>query len=258
MEALGQAVELLPKGAKLWAVSVWDPALAAHAGIHASTVMSDLRKQGADALNRAQEAVPGLEQLLLMRGGDVSGLLQAAAEVGADLICVGSHGGSRMAGITFGSVASGMVHYAPCSVLVARRPESGHFPGLIVHAGDGSPDSLDAARVAGEIGARHGSKVITISVGDDSGRARTLAEQAGAMIELAGAEPVVEVQQDSPPRAIVALANSAQASLVVMGSRGMTGLRALGSVSERVSHRAPCSVLIVRRAAHPETEPDRS
>jgi nucleotide-binding universal stress UspA family protein len=39
-------------------------------------------------------------------------------------------------------------------------------------------------------------------------------------------------------------------------SRGLTGVKALGSVSERVAHRASCSVLIVRRKAHPEPEPE--
>jgi len=37
-----------------------------------------------------------------------------------------------------------------------------------------------------------------------------------------------------------------EADLVVVGSRGLHGLKALGSVSERVAHRANCSVLVVR------------
>ena len=41
---------------------------------------------------------------------------------------------------------------------------------------------------------------------------------------------------------------SADADLVVVGSRGLKGLKALGSVSERVAHRAAASVLIVRRS----------
>jgi nucleotide-binding universal stress UspA family protein len=35
-------------------------------------------------------------------------------------------------------------------------------------------------------------------------------------------------------------------SLIVMGSRMLTGIRALGSVSERVGRIAPCSVLVLR------------
>jgi nucleotide-binding universal stress UspA family protein len=32
----------------------------------------------------------------------------------------------------------------------------------------------------------------------------------------------------------------------VLGSRGLRGVRALGSVSEQVGHEAACSVLVVR------------
>ena len=39
---------------------------------------------------------------------------------------------------------------------------------------------------------------------------------------------------------------SAGADLLVVGSRGVHGLCTLGSVSERVAHRAACSVLVVR------------
>lgn len=38
---------------------------------------------------------------------------------------------------------------------------------------------------------------------------------------------------------------------VGLGNRGLHGVRALGSVSERVAHRASCSVLVVRSPATP-------
>jgi nucleotide-binding universal stress UspA family protein len=40
-----------------------------------------------------------------------------------------------------------------------------------------------------------------------------------------------------------------------VGSRGLHGLRALGSVSERVAHDASCSVLVVRTAPRPQERP---
>jgi nucleotide-binding universal stress UspA family protein len=40
-------------------------------------------------------------------------------------------------------------------------------------------------------------------------------------------------------------ARADQSSLIVIGRRGLKGVRALGSVSEQVVHRAPCSVLVV-------------
>jgi nucleotide-binding universal stress UspA family protein len=52
---------------------------------------------------------------------------------------------------------------------------------------------------------------------------------------------------DEPVAALVAAA--ADADLLVVGSRGLHGLRALGSVSERVAHQAHSSVLVVRRPA---------
>jgi Universal stress protein family len=36
------------------------------------------------------------------------------------------------------------------------------------------------------------------------------------------------------------------ADLLVLGSRGLRGVHALGSVSERAAHRAGCSVLVIR------------
>jgi nucleotide-binding universal stress UspA family protein len=40
--------------------------------------------------------------------------------------------------------------------------------------------------------------------------------------------------------------SSVDADLLVLGSRGLRGVSALGSVSERAAHRAGCSVLVIR------------
>ena len=49
-----------------------------------------------------------------------------------------------------------------------------------------------------------------------------------------------------PERVIIEGAEQAKASLIVISSRHLKGARALASVSERVVHDAPCSVLVVR------------
>ncbi len=255
MEAVSQAFGVCAEGGMVWGASAWDPRLAMHAGIHAPSVKVELRRESVAALTKAHEAFPELA-LILLRGSSVPALLSAAAEENADLISVGSHGGPRLTGIAFGSVATAMVHHAPCSVLVARPPASGEFPGLIVHAADGSADSLDAAGVAGQIAARHGSKVVSLNVSDEPSTGRVLAEEAASLVGRAGADADVEALRGSPHRGIEEFASSARASLVVVGSRGMTGLKALGSVSERVAHRSPCSVLVVRRTNHPAQEDD--
>jgi nucleotide-binding universal stress UspA family protein len=82
------------------------------------------------------------------------------------------------------------------------------------------------------------------------------AQEAVEIIEGCGREPVMRVEQGSPHRRIAEVASEVGASLIVIGSRGRSGLAALGSVSERVTHRASCSVLVVRRAQHPIREED--
>lgn len=256
-EAARQAAALATGNAHLWAVSVWDPGLATHAGIHAAEVAIDLREESATALRDARTALPSLGPILI-KGGQVAGLLAAIANLEADLISVGAHGVSRPAGIVFGSVATAMAHHAPCSVLVGRQTTADSFPDLILHAGDGSPESVDAARLAGQIATRHEAEVVTLHVGDDPERGSAIVEEASDLIMKGGREPIREVEPGSPHRRIVEVATAREASLIVIGSRGLTGLQALGSVSERVSHHAPCSVLIVRHPSHPSTEPGPS
>ena len=67
-----------------------------------------------------------------------------------------------------------------------------------------------------------------------------------AIKKTTGAEPLVLAEQAPAHKAIVAAAATIDATLVVIGSRGLAGVHALGSVSERVAHEAPCSVLVLR------------
>lgn len=62
----------------------------------------------------------------------------------------------------------------------------------------------------------------------------------------------------NPGRAICELATNWNADLIVVGSRGLKGLKEmfLGSVSNYVTHHAPCSVMIVRNALESQSELD--
>lgn len=49
-----------------------------------------------------------------------------------------------------------------------------------------------------------------------------------------------------PSDSLISIAEQVQADLLVVGNRGMAGVRrVLGSVPNKISHHAPCSVLIV-------------
>ncbi len=75
-------------------------------------------------------------------------------------------------------------------------------------------------------------------------------EAAAGEIRAAGVEVEVFARQGDPADAILDVAEERGSDLVVVGNKGMTGAKRflLGSVPNKVSHHAPCSVLIIRTA----------
>ena len=80
-------------------------------------------------------------------------------------------------------------------------------------------------------------------------RARRLASDGVELAAKQGFQAEPLVRQGPPAEAIVDVARERQAKVIVLGTRGYTGLRAsmIGSVSNAVLHHAPCPVLVVRR-----------
>lgn len=71
---------------------------------------------------------------------------------------------------------------------------------------------------------------------------RDLAEQAAAH----GVPLRCHAVEDAPVHALLGVATEVRAEVVVVGNRGMTGLRGkLGSVPNTVAHKATCAVLVV-------------
>jgi len=174
----------------------------------------------------------------VVRGTGSAELLAMARERDVSLLAVGSHGWSRPRGILMGSTATEVVHRSPCSVLVARPPRAWP-PHRIVVGVDGSPESAAAYAAACRVADRYGSELWPVVA------------HGGKGVDRQAVEAIIgyrhEDLPDEPLRALTAAA--ADADLVVVGSRGLHGPRALGSVSERLAHRARCSTLIVREAA---------
>jgi nucleotide-binding universal stress UspA family protein len=75
-------------------------------------------------------------------------------------------------------------------------------------------------------------------------------EQALGRVHAAGLEGDAEVDTGSIAETIVARAAADEADLIVMGTRGLSGIQhvLLGSVAERVLRTAPCPVLTLRSA----------
>jgi nucleotide-binding universal stress UspA family protein len=71
---------------------------------------------------------------------------------------------------------------------------------------------------------------------------------AAERVEAAGLSVNTYARQGDPADAILDVAEESAADLIVVGNKGMTGEKRflLGSVPNKVSHHAPCSVLIIR------------
>jgi nucleotide-binding universal stress UspA family protein len=83
---------------------------------------------------------------------------------------------------------------------------------------------------------------------DQEGRTRAQhsVERAQQRLAHLGVESETHVWPGEPADALVQIAGEQDAQMIVVGNRGMSGARrVLGSVPNRVSHHAPCDVLIV-------------
>jgi nucleotide-binding universal stress UspA family protein len=141
----------------------------------------------------------------------------------------------------------------------------------IVVGTDGSETASKAVAQAAELAASVASELLIVSAFEpvSGSRLREESQQApddvrwmvnpredvdatlGAAVEVAEEKGVTTrtfARQGDPADAILDVAEEEHADLIVVGNKGMTGAKRflLGSVPNKVSHHAPCSVLIVR------------
>ncbi len=72
--------------------------------------------------------------------------------------------------------------------------------------------------------------------------------QAAEIAQAAGVSAEQFARRGDPADAILDVAEESEADLIIVGNKGMTGAKRflLGSVPNKVSHHAPCSVMIIR------------
>ncbi len=141
----------------------------------------------------------------------------------------------------------------------------------IVVGTDGSATAQEAVRQAAELAKGLRAKVYIVSAYESvpEGRLRDEPGQvpedfqwmvnpredvegtlkgSAATLQGEGLEVETLAREGDPADAILDVAEEKNADLVVVGNRGMTGAKRflLGSVPNKISHHAPCSVLIVR------------
>ncbi len=142
----------------------------------------------------------------------------------------------------------------------------------IVAGTDGSATAETALRAAVELARQSGARLYIVSAYEPVADQRMRRERLGAphdaqwavgprsdVLELLDAARAIAAEagvaaietvarQGDAADAILDVAEEQTADLIVVGNKGMTGAKRflLGSVPNKVSHHAPCSVLIVR------------
>ena len=132
----------------------------------------------------------------------------------------------------------------------------------IVVGTDGSPTASRAVAEATRLASALGSQLHLVSAYEPlrgiriagpaelpvlpDTKVQAVVEEASASIRVSGVEVRSHAVTGDPADALLAVAEQEQAGLIIVGSCGMHGMtRVLGSVPNKVSHRARCSVLIV-------------
>ena len=216
----------------------------------------------------------------LLHGRPATMIVEEAATFRADLIVVGSRGLGPLTSMLLGSVSAEVVDHAPCPVLVVRRPAIGS----VLVAVDGSVSSQAAVTFLGTSRFLEGHHVEVLSVATkaapmppvalagprgpevepgptriDEHRewAESIAAGAVASLQRDGLPGRASISQGDPAHEIIEAAKAFGCDLIVLGSRGHTGLSRLllGSVARNVVLHTHASVLVVHEPrAHRTTE----
>jgi nucleotide-binding universal stress UspA family protein len=129
---------------------------------------------------------------------------------------------------------------------------------------DGSATAAEAVKAATEMARRFEAELVLLGVFQDGGgglpgaddpelqwasspsaRLREILERAEEEVRGSGVECRTLTDEGEPGEVLVRLAESCQADVLVIGNKGMHR-RVLGSVPNTVTHRAPCSVFVVK------------
>ena len=88
----------------------------------------------------------------------------------------------------------------------------------------------------------------TVFVKEMESEGKSILAKSEEVVKAAAAEYECRLVEGVPADEIVKIAHAEKVDLIVIGSRGLTEVRAflLGSVSDKVSHHSKCPVLIVK------------
>lgn len=240
------------------------------------SVRSELRRLEKQFASKALQV-----QSMVVSGVPGQEILSVIRKEKIDIAVLGSRGLSRISGLLLGSVSEWVLKDASCSVLIgrptARKAKSSSNLNILLPT-DGSRDSWKAVdvlksiefsvdttltlfhvikkkiyetgQVLGSVGKSRTefARLAKDLCGDRGSAGVDLLKDTKDALSSTGLKIRERLAFGHEAQEILKAAKLQKADLVIVGSKGLTGLRRLlmGSVAHTVSQHAPCSVLVVR------------
>jgi nucleotide-binding universal stress UspA family protein len=201
-------------------------------------------------------------------------IVDTAVKAGMDLIVMGARGIKGIRSIFVGSVTKSVIVNSPKSVLVTKLPVCGRSKKMkILLAADGSEHSVAAGKLLARLPFRGNAALTIMNViwsdfsdiperfvlgvndrikevvaearSEEVRESRRVVEQAKDFLAGKFCDIQTLTQVGDPSTEILKAADTVAADLIVVGSRGLRGMKGmLGSVSRNVLTHSKCSVLI--------------
>lgn len=213
-------------------------------------------------------------------GNPAEEIVRLATELGSDMIAIGSHGHTGTKRFLLGSTSDRVFEYAPCSVLIVKYPdatagiEQSALPEAdgtwrLLIAFDDSPPARKAIEFCSSLPLLGRATVTTVTVmpmihmyrqdirqqlnwiwQEKKQAAETALQTATDQLAAGGVEVASElIENTDVAQALLDIATERGDDLIIVGHKGKKVFERflLGSVTARIAHHAPCSVLSVRR-----------
>ena len=221
-----------------------------------------------EQVSRIERAGATVTESHLVMGRPAEAIVDLGEEIEAGLIVVGSRGHGPVGRLVMGSVSEGVVHHAPCPVLVVRGGEEAWPPQRIVIGDDGSGPARRAGELAAAFAKLVGAEVTLVQAYENppepiggwsaqdrreldevlSRERQALQERAEELVAIAGTRPGIRLIETEPTLAMLMVAEQGveESTLIAVGSRGHGAAKRtiLGSVSTKVLRVARGPVLV--------------